>query len=83
MTTIAQLVENAYLAGYRYGLTAFAFWKDGQQFVGNSSCVRLSEALKHAPEDCKEEYGMFLRAQQVRHDGDERPIVLEESDGHG
>jgi hypothetical protein len=82
MTTIAELVEAAYLAGYRHGVTSFAFWKGGQQFCGNSSHIRLADVLREAPTDCREGYESFLRGQQVRHDGDERPIrALGDDDG--
>lgn len=37
------LVEDAYLRGVRDGLEAYAWWKDGRQYVGTTK-VRLSDA---------------------------------------
>ena len=62
---IAELVEAAYLEGYRKGMEAYAWWKDGEQLLGNGR-VRLSDALKRAPDDARELYRSFLDGQRVR-----------------
>lgn len=73
---IHQLVEQAFLAGYRHGVESFAIWRGGMQLVG---CLErpLSEVFKHAPEDCKDAYRLYLEKQQEKHDGVERPIILQ------
>jgi hypothetical protein len=65
--TIAELVEQAFLAGYRHGVSSFAVWKHGAQLVGTMERP-LGEVLKRAPEDCKLEYGIFLEQQKVRNE---------------
>lgn len=81
MTTIANLVEAAFLAGYRHGVESFAVWRQGAQLVGALERP-ISEVYKRAPDDCKDAYRMFLQRQQVRHDGEEKPIdALGENDG--
>ena len=37
--------EQGYKEGYKEGLTAYAWWKDGVQYVGTSGTT-LKEALK-------------------------------------
>ena len=74
---IAELVEQAFLAGYRHGVESLAVWKSGAQLVGTMG-LPLSDVLKAAPEDCRDAYRIFLERQQVRHDGVEKPIVVEQ-----
>ncbi len=68
MATVGEIVEAAFLAGYRHGLEQYAWWKDGEQLVGTGR-VRLSDAMKAAPDDCLVAYKYFLSQQKVRHDG--------------
>ncbi len=62
---IAELVEAAYLEGYRKGMEAYAWWKDGEQLLGNGR-VRLADAMKSAPDDARELYKRFLDGQRER-----------------
>ena len=43
---------QAWLQGYIAGLSAYAWWKDGVQYVGTCGTT-LKEAIEHA----KQEYG--------------------------
>lgn len=67
--TIGQLLEQAYLEGWRKGVESYAWWKDGQQLVG-SGIVRLSDALKAAPQEAQDYYRSFLERQREKHDDD-------------
>lgn len=40
---IVELLTVAYLKGVKDGLTAYAWWKDGREYVGTTQ-VRLSDA---------------------------------------
>jgi hypothetical protein len=62
---IAELVEAAYLEGYRVGMEAYAWWKDGEQLLGNGR-IRLADAMKNAPDDAREHYKRFLEKQRER-----------------
>ena len=64
---IAELVEAAYLEGYRKGMEAYAWWKDGEQLLGNGR-VRWSDAVKNAPDEAREHYKRFLDGQRARFD---------------
>lgn len=75
-----ELVEQAFLAGYRHGVENFAIWRSGERLVGALQRP-IGEVLKKAPDDCRDAYRMFLESHQKRHDGDERPIRLEHDDG--
>lgn len=64
---IGELVEQAFLAGYRHGVESYAVWRDGQQLVG---CLErpMGEVFRRAPEDCKDAYRMFLNQHRRRDD---------------
>lgn len=47
---VRDVIEQAYIAGYRHALHTWAFWKDGRQYVGNSTHMPLDEAEQHAAE---------------------------------
>ena len=64
---IAELVEAAYLEGFRKGMEAYAWWKDGEQLLGNGR-VRLADAQKSAADDAREHYRRFLDGQRERFD---------------
>ena len=76
---IAELVEEAFLAGYRHGVESYAVWRNGAQLVGALERP-ISEVMKRAPEDCRDVYRMFLEKAQHRHDGIEKPIIIEDDD---
>lgn len=66
---IRELLEKAWLDGYRMGVTAFAHWKDGQQIVGNCS-MRLGDALRNIEDDeyAKAMFNSFLEKQRAKHE---------------
>lgn len=45
MPHIGESERNAYMQGYRDGLAAFAWWKDGEQYVGTCGAT-LKQALE-------------------------------------
>lgn len=59
MKTVGELVESAFLAGYLAGIEAYAWWKDGQQFVGSTG-TRLAAAQKSHAEDALPYFHRFL-----------------------
>ena len=48
-TDVNRVADVAFQEGYKAGLTAYAWWKDGVQYVGTSGTT-LKEALNHRPE---------------------------------
>lgn len=78
---IAELVEAAYLEGYRRGMEDYAWWKDGEQLLGNGR-VRLSDAMKNAPDDAREHYRRFLEKQRARFD-EQRGADVPKETQHG
>jgi len=47
-TDVNRVAEIAFQEGYKAGLTAYAWWKDGVQYVGSCGTT-LKEALKQTP----------------------------------
>ncbi len=56
---VKKLLEDAFIAGYRSGVEAFAHWQDGQQLVGTTG-TRLSEAKKMAEADALPWFNTFI-----------------------
>ena len=55
------MCETCYKQGFLDGLTSFAVWKDGTQFVGSSPPVTLKKAIEemenlfhYSPVPCRE-----------------------------
>lgn len=62
---VAELIEQAFLAGYRAGQASYAWWKNGEQFVG--SCGKLlRDAQREAPQDAKPHFEIFMRDSEAR-----------------
>lgn len=68
--TVAEVLEAAYVDGWRKGVEAYAVWKDGRQLVGMGR-ISLGDAQKAAPEDAKPFFEMFMQRQRRTFDGDE------------
>ena len=47
-TDVNRVADVAFQEGYKAGLTAYAWWKDGVQYVGSCGTT-LKEALKQTP----------------------------------
>lgn len=62
---VRELIEAAFLAGYREGVTAYAWWKNGEQMVGTCG-HRLAPALRAAEENAKPAFDLFLEKQRGR-----------------
>lgn len=73
MTLVAEVVEAAYLAGYRDGLTSQAYWEDGQRWVGRYVPSRLETAIAGQKEACREPYRMFLESMRKYKGSDPEP----------
>ncbi len=61
---VVELVNAAYVAGYREALQTWAFWKDGGQYVGNSTQTPLSEVMRSAPSDVAVPFTRWLGTQE-------------------
>jgi hypothetical protein len=61
--TLADVLESAYIEGFRKGVEAYAWWKDGEQFVG-SGRYSLSDARKSSAEDAKPMFDTWLERQR-------------------
>lgn len=48
---ISKGLQTAWLRGYIDGLKAFAWWKDGVQYVGTCGTT-LKEAIEQAKQEC-------------------------------
>lgn len=68
--TVAEIIEDAFVMGWRKGVEAYAVWKDGQQLVGIGRFT-LSDAQKSAAEDAKPFFEQFMSHQRAVFDGDE------------
>lgn len=71
--TLLELLEQAYVEGWRRGVEAYAVWKDGQQLVGMGRYC-LSDAQKAAPEDAKPLFELWLEKQRAAFGRDEEPV---------
>ncbi len=60
---VKKLLEDAFIAGYRAGIGAYAHWKDGQQLVGTVG-TRLSAAQKMAETDALPWFNTFIEQQR-------------------
>lgn len=67
MSTIAELVEEAFLAGYRHGVEQFATWRSGEQLVG-ARLLPMRDVMRTAKEDCTDAYRSFLERRKRLHD---------------
>lgn len=61
--TMKDLLQQAYVEGWRKGVEAYAVWKDGRQLVGMGR-FSLGDAQKSAPEDAQPLFEIWLRKQR-------------------
>lgn len=59
---VRQLVEDAFLAGWRSSLEAYSVWKDGQQVTAMGRNMR--EEQKTADKNAKDYFDAFLEQQR-------------------
>lgn len=61
---------DPWISGYVEGLKAYAWWKDGVQYVGSCGTT-LNDAIKRAEEDYGK--GIIKAEQEMRGDGETNP----------
>lgn len=62
--TLKELLEQAYIDGWRQGVEMYAVWQNGRQLVGMGRLM-LSEAQKAAPEEAKPYFDSWLERQRA------------------
>lgn len=65
--TMRQLVEAAYVEGWRRSLEAYSIWKNGEQLTAMGRNMRAEQA--RAPETCKDEFERWLARQRETFSG--------------